>query len=67
MQKFKGDENKMNTDIENKEIKMQFILDEQGELTEIPKDKCKPVEHPIKYKLKNAFEVFVRVDGTENY
>lgn len=57
----------MNTDIENKEIKMQFILDEQGELTEIPKDKCKTVEHPIKYKLKNAFEVFVRVEGTENY
>ncbi len=57
----------MNTDIENKEIKMQFILDEQGELIEISKDKCKPVEHPIKYKLKNAFEVFVRVDGTENY
>ena len=57
----------MNIDTENKEIKMQFILDEQGELIEIPKDKCKPVEHPIKYKLKNAFEVFVRVDGTENY
>ena len=46
---------------------MQFILDENGELAEIPKDKCKPVEYPIKYKLKNAFEVFVRVDGTENY
>ncbi len=53
--------------IENTEIKMQFILDENGELAEIPKSRCKPVEHPIKYKLKNAFEVFVRVDGTENY
>ncbi len=59
----------MNTDtnMENTEIKMQYILDENGELTEIPKDKCAPVEYPIKYKIKNAFEVFVRVDGTENY
>ena len=46
---------------------MQFILDENGELQEIPKDTCKIVEYPIKYRLKNAFEVFVRVDGTENY
>lgn len=62
----------MNTEIitenlDTKESKMQFILDENGELQEMPKDKCKPVEYPIKYKLKNAFEVFVRVDGTENY
>lgn len=47
--------------------KMQFILDENGELQEIFKEKCRIVEYPIKYKLKNAFEVFVRVDGTENY
>lgn len=53
--------------IETTESKMQFILDENGELQEIPKDECRPVEYPIKYKLKNAFEVFVRVDGTENY
>ncbi|MBD5497482.1 MAG: hypothetical protein HDR11_06920 [Lachnospiraceae bacterium] len=52
---------------ETTESKMQFILDENKELQEIPKDKCRPVEYPIKYKLKNAFEVFVRVDGTENY
>lgn len=52
---------------ENIEQKMQYILDENGELVEIPKDNCKPVEYPIKYKLKNAFEVFVRVEGTENY
>lgn len=52
---------------ENTETKMQYILDENGELSEITKDKCKPVEYPINYKLKNAFEVFVRVDGTENY
>ena len=47
--------------------KIQYILDENGELTEIPKDKCIPVEHPIKCKLVNAFEVFVRVNRTENY
>lgn len=46
---------------------MQYILNEQGELTEIPKEQCRPVEYPIKYKLKNAFEVFVRVEDTENY
>ncbi len=59
----------MNTEIitETTESKIQFILDEKGELQEIAKDKCRPVEYPIKYKLKNAFEVFVRVDGTENY
>lgn len=56
-----------NVDVETTESKMQFILDENGELQEISKDKCRVVEHPIKYKLKNAFEVFVRVDGTENY
>ena len=58
-------EKEINT--ENSDTKIQFILDENGELQEIPKDKCKPVEHPIKYKLKNAFEVFVRVEDTENY
>lgn len=62
----------MNTEIitdnlESEETKMQFILDENGELQEISKDKCRKVEYPIKYKLKNAFEVFVRVDDTENY
>ena len=62
----------MNTEIikentETTESKIQFILDENGELQEISKDKCRIVEYPIKYKLKNAFEVFVRVDGTENY
>ena len=59
-------ENKIIID-EHTEERMQFILDENSELAEIPKDKCKIVEHPIKYKLKNAFEVFVRVEGTENY
>lgn len=55
----------MNT--ETTEQKMQFILDENGQLQEISKDQCRPVEYPIKCKRKNAFEVFVRVDGTENY
>ena len=49
------------------EGKIQYILDEYGELTEFPKDKCRPVEYPIKYKLRNAFEVFIRVDGTDSY
>lgn len=53
--------------LEATESKMQFILDENGELQEISKDKCRTVEYPIKYKLRNAFEVFVRVEGTENY
>lgn len=53
--------------IETTEPKIQFILDENKELQEIQKEKCSPVKYPIKYKLKNAFEVFVRVDGTENY
>lgn len=59
----------MNTETteEIKKPKMQFILDANGELQEIPKDVCRPVEYPIKYKIKNAFEVFVRVKGTENY
>lgn len=53
--------------LEVTETKMQFILDENRELKEIPRDKCRLVEYQIKYKLKKAFEVFVRVDGTENY
>lgn len=53
--------------LENGTTKVRFILDENRELQEISKDKCKIVKYPIKYKLKNAFEVFVRVDGTENY
>lgn len=60
------DEIKLNNEQEYDE-RIQYILDENGELAEISKDKCRPVEYPIKYKLKNAFEVFVRVDGTENY
>ncbi|MGN0163801.1 MAG: hypothetical protein ACI4EA_09550, partial [Candidatus Ornithomonoglobus sp.] len=53
--------------IKDTEEKIQYILDENGELTEIPRNKCKRVEHPVKYNLKNAFEVFVRVAYTENY
>ena len=57
----------MENNTENANTRTQFILDENGELQEISKDKCKAVEFPIKYKLKNAYEVFVRVEGTENY
>lgn len=60
----------MNTDVEiteAKEPKIQYILDEQGNLTEMLKDDAVPVEFPVKYKLQNAFEVFVRVKGSENY
>lgn len=56
-----------NKDTEDKEPKIQYILDENGELTEMLKKDAKPVDFPIQYKLKNAFEVFVRVKGTENY
>ena len=41
------------------EVKMQYILDGNMELAEIPKDSAVEVECPINYKLKNAFEVFV--------
>lgn len=47
--------------------KIQFLLDENGNLTEMLKSNACPIEFPIKYKLKNAFEVFVRVKDTENY
>ena len=58
------------SDIENlsgQDRKIQYILNEHGELTEFPKEKCIPVEYPIKYRVRNAFEVFVRVEYTENY
>ncbi len=61
---------KMNTETfttETTGLKAQFILDENKELQEISKDKCRPIEYPINYKLINAFEVFVRVKDTENY
>lgn len=59
-------DNKNNeTNISENEV--QYILNENKELVEISKDLCKPVEFPIRYKLSSAFEVFVRVKGTENY
>lgn len=51
----------------NTEMKMQYILDENKNLAEIPLTDMLPVEHPIKCKLISAFEVFVRVPQTENY
>lgn len=54
-------------ELNNTEMKMQYILDENKNLAEIPLTDMRPVEHPIKYKLVSAFEVFVRVPQTENY
>lgn len=54
-------------ELNNTEMKIQYILDESKNLAEIPLTDMRPVEHPIKYKLVSAFEVFVRVQGTENY
>ena len=54
-------------ELNNTEMKMQYILDENKNLAEIPLTDMLPVEYPIKYKLISAFEVFVRVPGTENY
>lgn len=51
----------------NTEMKMQYILDENKNLAEIPLTDMLPVEYPIKCKLISAFEVFVRVPQTENY
>lgn len=51
----------------NTEMKMQYILDENKNLAEIPLTDMLPVEHPIKCKLISAFEVFVKVPQTENY
>ncbi len=44
-----------------------FIWDENKNLKEIPLYEVKPVEHPINHKLINIFEVFVPVEGTDNY
>lgn len=55
------------TNTENTEQTIQYILDENKELVELSKELCTPVEFPISYRLSSAFEVFVRVKGTENY
>ena len=49
------------------QVKIQYILNENGEIEEISKDLCVPVKNPAKYKIKNAFEVFVKIKDTENY
>ena len=54
-------------ELNNTKMKMQYILDENKNLAEIPLTDMLPVEYPIKYKLISAFEVFVRVPQTENY
>ena len=40
---------------DEQEKKVQYILDENKELIEIPKESAIPVEFPIKYKINNAF------------
>lgn len=57
----------LNNNNSNTEEKMQYILDENKNLVEIPTTDMLPVEYPIKCKLISAFEVFVRVPQTENY
>lgn len=61
---MKTDE-KISEEIETPQV--QYILDENGNLTEILKKDTVPVEYPIKYRLLNAFEVFVRIPNTESY
>lgn len=62
------EENNISNNEENEcKGRVQFVLNEQKELVSIPKDQCRLVEHPINYRINNAFEVFVRVNGTENY
>lgn len=51
----------------NEKIEMQYILDENKRMIEIPKNMCRKVESPVKYKLNNAFEVFVPVKGATGY
>lgn len=53
--------------IDDNERKIQYILDEQGRLAEMLSEDAREVEYPINYKIRNAFEVFIRVNGTENY
>ena len=43
-------------ELNNTEMKMQYILDENKNLAEIPLTDMLPVEHPIKCKLISAFE-----------
>lgn len=49
------------------EKKIQYILDERGNLAEMFSEDAREVEYPINYKIRSAFEVFVRVKDTENY
>ncbi len=52
---------------EESKKKIQYILDENRNLAEIWKEDMISVEYPIKYPIKSAFEVFVRINKTENY
>lgn len=46
---------------------MQYILDIDGNLTEMLESDMVEVEFPIPIRVNSAFEVFVRVRYTENY
>ena len=61
------DQNNTSEVQEQLEPKFQYILDENGNLAEISKEQCLPVEQPIKVRLENAFEVFVQVPDAPNY
>lgn len=55
-----------NTTNDNKS-KTQYILNEYGEMIEIPIENTVEPENPIKCRVINAFEVFTQVKGTKNY
>lgn len=57
----------MNREENNEEVKFQYILDCDGNMVEIPLDDTVEVEYPAKARIRNAFEVFVRVPYTEEY
>lgn len=65
----KKEKRKNQTEIKSntEEIEVQYILDTNNKLAEIDIHYVKSINKPINYKLENIFEVFVQVEGTENY
>ena len=60
-------ENKLCEEHEINEPEVQYILNEDGKMITIPKDAAVPVEHPIVFKVINAYEVFVQRKNTDSY